>query len=1011
MLKTVLPGDGRMDSAIAVAISPSQEVDDVGVLLLDAKGLLLIIDDCAGSLLGLSDSPDSLVPPPCSSLFSLKPRAFARYLNHARLNGTWNFQSLSASGDTLDVKLHYKAQHSTYLVKIRRAAPAHLADQDYRLAFDSAGTGLALLRMSGEWIAANRMLSQMLGYSEEELRATSFQQLTHPEDVDVSQDELQRLIQGQRTSLTLEKRYIRKDGSILWARLTLGIARDQNEEALYFVSQLEDISEHLALRQALLNNENKYLSLAKNSQNIIVRYNRLGQQIYANPELERARGFPNTHITERASTPDQLNEYFRTQVELTLSTGVANTFLLENKDLYSGRSVDFLCNLTPEHDETGELCGVLVTAQDTSALRRQERAENARSAIFQKMVTHDTLSELLPLLSTYLEILAPEFPNAMAFKAVPGDELLGAAQLDGPWLETCLAEDLNRHPELFEHHHFIQDLLSDASDLAFRQPALQAGYRGCWVEPVINKNGITMGAILLFVCGETQLSDQHRKYAQMASHIGAIAWERCSAHRHLAQSERRYREVFDHSQDMLCLLAVDADHQLTCLEANPKLCEMLAKRHSDMIGQPLSQCLEKETANIIEAICLHCIAVDAPIELDAQLPCAQRSLVVHFNLVPVADSNGRLHRLVCIARNITDIREAQRNELARQQEIGTLVENSPDGIARLSPKGELLFVNPALEAWLDRPQSDLLHKDLLEILPNSVQSQLFREAVIQAAEQGQSLEHEYVLTQQHQLQRVYHISLVPEQNIQGKTATVLAVVRDISELRLVELRLASLNKQLRQLMSSRESAREEERKLIAQEIHDELGQHLTAIRMGTSLLRFQYAEQVPQLTEQVARLLQLIDQTVQVVRNISTSLRPSILNMGIVASLEWLTDMFKQQWGIDCSLQVHPQKINLDDASATVAFRIAQESLTNIARHAEATRVTVTFEQDDNGWSLKITDNGKGFDQSNRASKTLGLLGMRERGLTLGGTTTISSSIGSGTTIQLHIPASRSHDS
>lgn len=998
-----------MDSAIAVATPFAQEVEEVGVLLLDSQGSLLIMDDSASALLGLSEAASTQSP--SASFFTLKPLTFEQHLTQARIKGSWHFQSVSSAGEPLNVKLDYKTQQSTFLVKIRRAKPINLAEQDYRLAFDSAGTGLALLRMSGEWIAANQMLCQMLGYSEEELRATSFQQLTHPDDAQISNDELQMLIQGQRTSLTVEKRYIRKNGSTLWARLTLGIAHSHDAEALYYVSQLEDISEHLALRQALFNNEKKYRSLAKNSQSIILRYNRLGQLIYANPELERARGFPNTHILERASTPHQLDQHFRNQVQLTLETGTANTFLLENKDPYSGRSVDFLCKLTAEYDETGDLCGVLVMAQDISTLRRQERAENTRSAIFQVMVTDGALSEVQPLLSTYLEILTPEFRNAMAFKAVPGDEVPLSPIADPSLIETCLAADLEDHPGFFEQRRFIHDLKTEAAHLSFSLPALQAGYRGCWLEPVINKSGDTMGAMLLFVGGDAQLSEQDRRHVQMASHIGAIAWERCSTHNHLAQSERRYREVFDHSQDMLCLLAVDAGQQFSCLEANPQLCEMLGKSHSELIGQPLSLCLEKEAANIVEAICQHCIAVGAPIELDAHLPCGRRSLVVHFNLVPVADANGRLHRLVCIARNITDIRDAQSNERARQQEIGTLVENSPDGIARLSPTGELLFINPALETWLDRPQTDLLHKDLLEILPKNLQSQLFRAAVIEAVEKGLPQEHEYVITDQHRLQRVYHISLVPEQNVQGKITTVLAVVRDISELRLAEQRLASLNNQLRQLMSSRESAREEERKLIAQEIHDELGQHLTAIRMGTSLLRFQYGEQLPLLSEQVTRLLQLIDQTVQVVRNISTSLRPSILNMGIAASLEWLTDTFKQQWGIACDLHLHPQKIQLDDASATAAFRIAQESLTNIARHAEATRVKITFEQTAQGWSLEITDNGKGFDQREQSTKTLGLLGMRERGLTLGGTTTISSSVGSGTTVQLRVPDSRSHDS
>ncbi|WP_372439010.1 sensor histidine kinase, partial [Pandoraea sputorum] len=113
---------------------------------------------------------------------------------------------------------------------------------------------------------------------------------------------------------------------------------------------------------------------------------------------------------------------------------------------------------------------------------------------------------------------------------------------------------------------------------------------------------------------------------------------------------------------------------------------------------------------------------------------------------------------------------------------------------------------------------------------------------------------------------------------------MLAVIRDISILRNAQRNLASSNAQLHELLSSRENAREEERKFIAREIHDELGQYLTAIRMGISLLRFQYGVQLPALGEQVGNLLQLADRTVQVVRNVSNSLRPSALNMGLAAS-------------------------------------------------------------------------------------------------------------------------------
>ncbi|MGY2199395.1 sensor histidine kinase [Pseudomonas gingeri] len=893
--------------------------------------------------------------------------------------------------------------------------PLGPAEQDYRLAFDSAGTGLALLRLNGEWIAANRMLCRMLGYTEQELRDTSFQQLTHPEDLEAGRDEIPLLIQGRRSSLTLEKRYLRKDGSVLWARLTVGIARDPKGEALYYVSQLEDISEHQALRQALLSNEQKYRSLAQNSPNLILRYNRLGQRIYTNPEFERTRGFPDVPSLEHVEVPgaqtQPIDDEFRAQLQYTLSTGSPATRLLESKDPYSGRSVAFLCTLTAEHDEGSDLSGVLVMAQNVSSLRQQERAENARSAIFQAMITDGALRTVLPLLSTYLQVLTPDFRNIIAFKTEPGHDTPVRSSLESHSIQACLSADLNSLPGFFDQRRQIDDLRHQADHLSFSQPALLAGYRGCWLEPVVDSSGQPRGAIVLLTNGEQPLQEQDRKHAQMASHIGAIAWERYSALDNLAQSERRYREIFDHTQDMLCLLAVDANQRLSCLEANPMLCQTLARSHADLIGQPLEQWLPSEAAQVVDAICQHCIAIGAPIELDAHLPCGDRALFIHFNLVPVADANGHLHRLVCIARDITDLKEVQRNERARQQEIGTLVENSPDGIARLSPSGKLLFINPALERWLDRPKARLLHKRLLQVLPRNLQSRLFQEAVTEAVETGQPLEHEYVLTDQRRLQRVYHVSLVPERDVQGRIGTVLAVARDISTLRVAEQRLAALNNQLRQLMSSRESAREEERKLIAQEIHDELGQHLTAIRMGTSLLRFQYAEQVPMIAEQVTRLLQLIDQTVQVVRNISTSLRPSILNMGLVAALEWLTDTFSQQWGMTCELRVPQQPVHLEDAAATAAFRIAQESLTNIARHAQATRVDVALEKTADGWSLEIRDNGKGFEQRGLSGKTLGLLGMRERGLTLGGVTQISSKIGSGTTVQLKVPASRKHES
>lgn len=472
----------------------------------------------------------------------------------------------------------------------------------------------------------------------------------------------------------------------------------------------------------------------------------------------------------------------------------------------------------------------------------------------------------------------------------------------------------------------------------------------------------------------------------------------------LDRSELRYREMFDHSLDMMCLMQVEPDLTLTCLEANPSLYRRLACAQDELPGKCIGDVLAGRVAEVVMAIFTHCIEVAAPIELDAQLPCADRPAYVHFNLVPLKDDAGTLRRIVCIARDFTDLREVQRQERERQQEIGTLVENSPDGIARLSPDRRVLYINPILEQWLNEAKSDVLQRPLDDILPVTPQSRLLIAAIAEAAERGCLVDHEYVQHRARHRHRVFHVSLVPERDMHGRLVSLLAVIRDISTLRNAERSLASSNAHLHELLSSRENAREEERTLIAREIHDELGQYLTAIRMGISLLRFQYGAHLPALGEQVANLLQLTDHTVQVVRNVSNSLRPSALNMGLAASLEWLTDEFRRQWSMPCTLELPAELPVLNDAAATAVFRVAQESLTNVARHACASRVDIRLVHEQERWLLQIVDDGQGFDPGILGSKTLGLFGMRERGTMLGGNTEISSVPGGGTTVRLWIP-------
>jgi len=229
-------------------------------------------------------------------------------------------------------------------------------------------------------------------------------------------------------------------------------------------------------------------------------------------------------------------------------------------------------------------------------------------------------------------------------------------------------------------------------------------------------------------------------------------------------------------------------------------------------------------------------------------------------------------------------------------------------------------------------------------------------------------------------------------------------IRDMTERRRIEQALLESREQLRQLSAYMEAIREEERKRIALEIHDELGQLLTALKMDVSLLKMRLSG-APDLLGKVNGMRDLVEQTILMVRNVANHLRPAALNFGLVSALEWLADDFGKRTGIPCQLVLNAGEPELDDAHATALFRVVQESMTNIARHARATRVYVTMMRDARGLVLNVSDNGCGFDPAAAGTRdSYGLLGMSERARLIGASLQIDSAPGSGTVVSISIP-------
>jgi signal transduction histidine kinase len=209
---------------------------------------------------------------------------------------------------------------------------------------------------------------------------------------------------------------------------------------------------------------------------------------------------------------------------------------------------------------------------------------------------------------------------------------------------------------------------------------------------------------------------------------------------------------------------------------------------------------------------------------------------------------------------------------------------------------------------------------------------------------------------------------------------------------------------LREISMRRENAREDERRYIAREIHDELGQMLGVLRMRISTLMLQIPSGNSELTGQLQGLMSLADQTIRVVRDVVSKMRTPVLDAGIVPGLEWLINDFQRNTGLLGRLTLSSDNITLPDDMATTLFRIAQEALTNVTRHAQARRVDIALDQTATECRLEVRDDGKGFDPAVVREKSFGLEGMRERCQILGGRLEITSADGQGTTLRVRIP-------
>ncbi len=303
-----------------------------------------------------------------------------------------------------------------------------------------------------------------------------------------------------------------------------------------------------------------------------------------------------------------------------------------------------------------------------------------------------------------------------------------------------------------------------------------------------------------------------------------------------------------------------------------------------------------------------------------------------------------------------------------------------------------------------------LHDDVMPLVHSEDRDRL-NHTLEHAMRTNEAYELDYRIRRSDGEERVLHTHGDVAIDEGGSLSAMFGATQDITELRQAECELRATNEQLRALSGMLQAAREEEGIRIAREIHDELGASLTSLRWeleGVKKMISHRGAVVPgvELAAKVAGLLMLTDSMITIVRRIASDLRPVVLDvLGLEAAIEWQAQQFQERTGIVVHCESGGRGFKLDPARSTAVFRIFQEALTNILRHAHATEVDITVVEDTGLLVLMVVDNGRGITEGERIGElSLGLLGMRERAHLIGGEIDVSGVDGEGTTVTLRLP-------
>jgi PAS domain S-box-containing protein len=480
----------------------------------------------------------------------------------------------------------------------------------------------------------------------------------------------------------------------------------------------------------------------------------------------------------------------------------------------------------------------------------------------------------------------------------------------------------------------------------------------------------------------------------------------------LRESEERYRSLYHQTPAMLH--SIDTSGRM--VSVSDYWVEALGYSRDDVIGQKLTSFFTEASRRYAEETVFSeffktGFCKDIPYQFVKK---SGETIDILLSAITDRDSKGNIIRSLAVSVDITDRKQAEealrlaKEELSRYskdlerqvrkrtREITSILKYTPAVVYIKDRDGRYILVNSRYEELFDLHAEDIQGKTDYDVLPKEIADQ-FRLNDRCAFEEGRSCQVEERMPQTDGIHTYLSVKF-PIYDESGAISGVCGISTDITAVKKAQ-------DQLRRLSGSIMSNQEKERTALARELHDELGQVLTALRIDSAWINNRVKRIDPKASERALTMCSLIDKTIEEVRGMSFRLRPGVLDkLGLIDALEWYTADFERRTDITCIFQ-HKDVPHLDETVSTAAYRIAQEAMTNVVRHAFANHVEVTLGAESGILALSVIDNGQGFNTTELSeSEGLGIAGMCERAALVGGLLEVQSQPETGTRVYLKVP-------